>query len=161
MLEQYLRTSLNSNTRFSLKIKMKSPCKSFKFEVSEVVEWAMDVFEREPIKASDRSVTISAAAAKRLGEIFAAEENPNLMLRISVSGGGCSGFQYGFEFADNRDQDDYLFERDGVKVIVDDTSLNYLSGSEIDFVTEMVGSSFQVNNPNATSGCGCGASFSM
>ncbi|PPR63504.1 MAG: Iron-sulfur cluster insertion protein ErpA [Alphaproteobacteria bacterium MarineAlpha4_Bin2] len=121
----------------------------------------MDVFATETVKASDRSVSISAAAAKRLGEIFGAEEKPNLMLRVSVSGGGCSGFQYSFEFAEVKDEDDYVFERNGIKVIVDDTSMDYLAGSEIDFVTEMVGSSFQVNNPNAKSGCGCGASFSM
>ncbi len=125
------------------------------------MEFIMDVFATETVKASDRSVSISAAAAKRLGEIFGAEEKPNLMLRVSVSGGGCSGFQYSFEFAEVKDEDDYVFERNGIKVIVDDTSMDYLAGSEIDFVTEMVGSSFQVNNPNAKSGCGCGASFSM
>jgi iron-sulfur cluster insertion protein len=84
-----------------------------------------------------------------------------MMLRVTVSGGGCSGFQYGFDFAEDENGDDFIFERDGIKVIVDDTSLDYLAGSEIDFVTEMVGSAFQINNPNATSGCGCGASFSM
>ena len=121
----------------------------------------MDVFATEVVKPSERSVSISAAAAKRLGEIFAAEDRPNLMLRVTVSGGGCSGFQYGFDFSEYENQDDSIFERDGIKVVIDDTSLDYLAGSEIDFVTEMVGSAFQVNNPNATAGCGCGASFSM
>ncbi len=121
----------------------------------------MDVFATEAIKPEERAVTISAAAAKRLNEIFDAEGRPDLMLRVTVSGGGCSGFQYGFDFAEGENSDDSIFERDGIKVVIDDTSLDYLAGSEIDFVTEMVGSAFQVNNPNATSGCGCGASFSM
>ena len=121
----------------------------------------MDVFATETMKPQDRAVTISVAAAKRLHEIFDAEGRRDLMLRVTVSGGGCSGFQYGFDFADGKNSDDSIFERDGIKVVIDDTSLDYLAGSEIDFVTEMVGSAFQVNNPNATSGCGCGASFSM
>ena len=121
----------------------------------------MDVFATEAIKPEVRAVTISAAAAKRLHEIFDAEGRPDLMLRVTVSGGGCSGFQYGFDFAEGENSDDSIFERDGIKVVIDDTSLDYLAGSEIDFVTEMVGSAFQVINPNATSGCGCGASFSM
>ena len=107
------------------------------------------------------TVTVTANAAKRIGEIIQDDGKPNLMLRVTVSGGGCSGFQYGFDFAEDENQDDSIFERDGVKVVIDDTSLDYLAGSEIDFVTEMVGSAFQVNNPNATAGCGCGASFSM
>lgn len=121
----------------------------------------MDVFATEAVKPEDRSVSISASAAKRLNEIFIAEGKPDMMLRVTVSGGGCSGFQYGFDFAESENPEDFIFERDGIKVVVDETSLDYLAGSEIDFVTEMVGSAFQVNNPNATSGCGCGASFSM
>lgn len=121
----------------------------------------MDVFAAESATLEERVVTISETAAKRLHEIFEAEGKPQMMLRVTVSGGGCSGYQYGFDFAEAENSDDSIFERDGIKVIVDDTSLNYLAGSEIDFVTEMVGSAFQVNNPNATSGCGCGASFSM
>ena len=121
----------------------------------------MDVFASEATKPQERAVSISASAVKRLNEIFEAEGKPHMMLRVTVSGGGCSGFQYGFDFAEDENGDDFIFERDGIKVVVDDTSLDYLSGSEIDFVTEMVGSAFQINNPNATSGCGCGASFSM
>ena len=121
----------------------------------------MDVFATESVKAEDREITISANAVKRLYEIFTSEGNPRMMLRVTVSGGGCSGFQYGFDFAEGKNADDSIFERDGIKVVVDEISLDYLAGSEIDFVTEMVGSAFQVNNPNATSGCGCGASFSM
>ena len=121
----------------------------------------MDIFATETLKPIDRFVTISEAAAKRLHEIFEIEGKPNMMLRVTVSGGGCSGFQYGFNFEITKNSDDCIFERDDIKVFIDNTSLDYLAGSEIDFVTEMVGSSFQVNNPNATSGCGCGASFSM
>ena len=121
----------------------------------------MDVFATEIVTSEDRAITISANAAKRLNEIFISEGNPEMMLRVTVSGGGCSGFQYGFDFAESKNPDDLIFERDGIKVVIDEISLNYLAGSEIDFVTEMVGSAFQVNNPNATSGCGCGASFSM
>lgn len=121
----------------------------------------MDIFASAHASEGNRKVTISESAAKRLGEIFATEGKPGMMLRVSVSGGGCSGFQYGFDFSDMVNQDDRVFERDGVRVVIDQVSLDYLAGSEIDFVTELVGSSFQVHNPNATSGCGCGASFAM
>ena len=83
------------------------------------------------------------------------------MLRLAVSGGGCSGFQYGFSFDDARNEDDRVFERDGVKLVVDETSLDLLVGAEVDFVEDLVGSSFQVRNPNASSSCGCGSSFSV
>ena len=83
------------------------------------------------------------------------------MLRLSVSGGGCSGFQYGFSFDDTRNEEDVEFERDGVKLLVDETSLDLLAGAEIDFVEDLVGASFQVRNPNATSSCGCGSSFAI
>ena len=121
----------------------------------------MDVFATETTAREEQFVTISESAVKRLSEIFQSKNKPNLMLRVSVSGGGCSGFQYGFDFAESENADDQIFERDGVKIVIDNLSLGYLTGSEIDFVTEMVGSSFQVNNPNAASGCGCGASFSL
>jgi iron-sulfur cluster insertion protein len=108
-----------------------------------------------------KEVVLTAAAAKRIAELIAAEGNPALMLRLSVSGGGCSGFQYGFSFDDTRTEDDAVFSRDGVKLLVDSASLDLLAGSEIDFVEELVGASFQVRNPNATSSCGCGSSFSV
>jgi iron-sulfur cluster insertion protein len=109
----------------------------------------------------ERQVSLSDSAVKRVASLISEEGNPNLMLRLSVSGGGCSGFQYGFSF-DNAVQVDYhLFERDGVKVVVDDTSLDLLSGAEIDFVEDLVGAAFQVRNPNAKSSCGCGSSFSV
>lgn len=108
-----------------------------------------------------KEVSLSAAAARRIGALIAAEGNPGLMLRLAVSGGGCSGFQYGFSFDDARNEDDQVFERDGVKLVVDETSLDLLTGAEVDFVEDLVGSSFQVRNPNASSSCGCGSSFSV
>lgn len=110
---------------------------------------------------AQRQVTLSENAAKRIAQLIAMEGDQALMLRLSVSGGGCSGFQYGFSFDKSTQQDDHLFERNGVKVVIDDTSLDLLSGSEIDFVEDLVGASFQVKNPNASSSCGCGSSFSV
>jgi len=109
----------------------------------------------------DRQVSVSDSAAKRIASLIAQEGDPRLMLRLSVSGGGCSGFQYGFTFDNSVQVDDHLFERDGVKVVVDETSLDLLAGAEIDFVEDLVGASFQVKNPNAKSSCGCGSSFSV
>ena len=106
------------------------------------------------------AVTISERAARRIGEILKSEGD-GAMLRISVEGGGCSGFQYNFSFDEQRNDDDLVIERDGAAVLVDATSLELLKGSELDYVEEMVGSSFQVKNPNATSSCGCGNSFSV
>lgn len=106
------------------------------------------------------SITISTRAAKRISQILAKEDD-NKMLRISVSGGGCSGFQYGFELEKARSDDDLAFEKDGVTVLVDDVSIMYLDGSEVDFVDDLIGASFQVKNPNATAACGCGTSFSI
>lgn len=106
-------------------------------------------------------VSLSASAAKRIATLIDMEGDAGLMLRLSVSGGGCSGFQYGFSFDKATQQDDRIFERDGVKLVIDDTSLELLAGSEIDFVEDLVGASFQVKNPNAQSICGCGNSFSV
>ncbi len=109
----------------------------------------------------ERQVSLSENAVKRIASLISAEGDASLMLRLSVSGGGCSGFQYGFTFDNAVQPDDHLFERDGVKVVIDDTSLDLLSGAEIDFVEDLVGASFQVKNPNAKSSCGCGSSFSI
>ncbi|OSM07178.1 iron-sulfur cluster insertion protein ErpA [Magnetofaba australis] len=105
------------------------------------------------------SVTLTDNAAKKLSELIAEENNPNLKLRIFVSGGGCSGFQYGFTFDENQDDTDIMVEKDGVKVLVDAVSINHLRGSEIDFVEDLNGAQFQIKNPNAASTCGCGNSF--
>ena len=109
----------------------------------------------------ERAVSLSASAAKRVAWLLDQEEQPGLMLRVSVSGGGCSGFQYGFSLDDTVNPDDRTFERDGVTAVIDEVSLELLAGSEIDYVEELVGASFQVKNPNAASSCGCGASFSI
>lgn len=115
----------------------------------------------EAAVAPERAVTITENAARRLAKLMADEGNDGLMLRVSVSGGGCSGFQYGFAFDDTRQDDDTVFRRDGIAVVIDSVSLDLLAGAEIDFVEDLVGSSFQIRNPNAASSCGCGSSFSI
>ena len=105
-------------------------------------------------------VTVSARAAKRIAQILSAESEP-MMLRIAVTGGGCSGFQYNFALDDSRQNDDLVLERDGATVLIDPVSLDFLKGAEIDFVDDLIGASFKVNNPNATSSCGCGTSFAV
>lgn len=106
------------------------------------------------------SVTVSDRAAKRISEIVAGETEKT-MLRISVSGGGCSGFQYGFELDSRPGPDDLVIEKSGATVLIDSVSLMYMEGSEIDFVDDLIGAAFQVKNPNATAACGCGTSFSI
>ena len=109
----------------------------------------------------DREIVLTEQAARRIAILRDQEQAENTFLRISVSGGGCSGFQYGFTFDDQRHEDDFVFERDGVAVVVDDVSLGLLNGAEIDFVEDLMGASFQISNPNAASSCGCGNSFSI
>jgi Iron-sulfur cluster assembly accessory protein len=109
---------------------------------------------------SETQFSVSPTAAKRIAFLASQEPKP-VMMRVAVLGGGCSGFQYNFSFEQQRNDDDLLIERDGAAVVVDSTSLELLKGSELDYVEEMVGSSFQVKNPNATSSCGCGNSFSV
>jgi iron-sulfur cluster insertion protein len=105
-------------------------------------------------------VLISGDATSKVRELILEEGNPNLMLRISVTGGGCSGFQYGFAFEELSDADDLVIETDGVRVLIDPISLQYLSGANIDFRDGADGSRFVIRNPNAKSTCGCGSSFS-
>ena len=109
----------------------------------------------------ERQIALTESAVRRIASLKAQEQAENAFLRIAVSGGGCSGFQYGFTFDDQRNEDDVVFERDGVAVVVDDVSLGLLSGAEIDFVEDLMGASFQIRNPNAASSCGCGNSFSI
>ena len=109
---------------------------------------------------SDIQFDVTPNAAKRIA-FLASQETKPVMMRVAVLGGGCSGFQYNFSFEDQRNEDDLVIERNGAAVLVDSTSLELLKGSELDYVEEMVGSSFQVKNPNATSSCGCGNSFSV
>lgn len=105
-------------------------------------------------------VTVSAKAAKRIAEILKSEAESS-MLRVAVTGGGCSGFQYNFTIDDTKTDDDLVIARDGATVLVDPMSLDFLKGAEIDFVDDLIGASFKINNPNATSSCGCGTSFSV
>ncbi|MGB8364999.1 MAG: iron-sulfur cluster insertion protein ErpA [Rhizomicrobium sp.] len=105
-------------------------------------------------------VTVSVRAARRIAEILKSESAP-VMLRLSVTGGGCSGFQYNFTLDDTRMDDDLVIARDGATVLIDPVSLDFLKGAEIDFVDDLIGAAFKVNNPNATSSCGCGTSFAV
>jgi iron-sulfur cluster assembly accessory protein len=105
-------------------------------------------------------VTVSERAARRIGEILR-REAPGAVLRVSVEGGGCSGFQYKFEIDREQAADDIAVVRDGATVLIDQVSIGYLKGSEIDFVDDLIGASFRVINPQATASCGCGTSFSI
>lgn len=108
----------------------------------------------------ERRVELSERAARRIAALQGTEENRGQRLRITVSGGGCQGYQYNFTFDAARNADDFVFERDGASVVVDEVSLGLLAGAELDFVEDLVGSYFAVKNPNAKSSCGCGSSFS-
>ena len=110
--------------------------------------------------ASTTNVTLSERAARRIASILSKEAD-GTALRVSVSGGGCSGFQYGFDLDQSRTEDDLIVERNGAVVLIDSVSLPFVGGSEIDFVDDLIGQSFQVKNPNATASCGCGTSFSI
>jgi len=109
---------------------------------------------------STSDLILTPAAAKRLQEIGKAEGR-EVMLRVAVDGGGCSGFQYRFDLVETAEADDLKIERDGSAALVDEVSLVLLKGSEIDFVDELAGAEFKVRNPNAKSSCGCGVSFSI
>lgn len=105
-------------------------------------------------------VTISARAAKRIAEILKSEAQASA-LRVAVTGGGCSGFQYNFAIDDAPLAEDLVVERDGAKVLIDPVSLDFLAGAEIDFTDDLIGQAFKINNPNATASCGCGTSFTV
>lgn len=106
-------------------------------------------------------ISLSENAARRISYLVEKEGKPGLMLRVTVSGGGCSGFQYGFSLGEHQNPDDVIVEREGARVVIDNLSLMYLSGSEIDFVEDLAGAAFSIRNPNATSSCGCGTSFAV
>ena len=108
---------------------------------------------------SEPSITLSARAAQRIVELFKSEAAT--LFRVSVEGGGCSGFQYRFDLVKERAPDDLLIERDGARVVVDPVSLEFVQGSEIDFVDELIGAQFKIKTPNVTAACGCGTSFSV
>ncbi|BAT60342.1 iron-sulfur cluster insertion protein ErpA [Variibacter gotjawalensis] len=106
------------------------------------------------------SIQVSERAATRIGQILKGEPD-GTMLRVSVEGGGCSGFQYKFDMEREKAEDDIVIERNGAVVLIDSVSSQYLANSEIDFVDDLIGSSFKIINPNATASCGCGTSFSL
>jgi len=104
-------------------------------------------------------VSLTPEAQSRLKELMTKEANPQLALRIFVSGGGCSGMQYGMAFDDQRRADDVVIDNEGVQILVDDFSVSYIRGSEIDYVDSLMGAGFTVHNPNAVHSCSCGHSF--
>jgi iron-sulfur cluster insertion protein len=115
----------------------------------------------QPKAVETPAIGFTDAAANKLKSLIEEEKNPNLKLRVFVSGGGCSGFQYGFEFDENVSDDDIKVEKAGVTMVVDAMSSQYLAGATVDYEEGLEGSRFVINNPNATSTCGCGSSFSI
>ena len=109
----------------------------------------------------DQKLLITNSASERIHQLQKIEGNPDLMLRIIISGGGCSGFQYSFSLDSQVNEDDITFEQNGIMVVVDGASMGLLSGAEIDYKQELGAAYFNINNPNATASCGCGASFSV
>jgi iron-sulfur cluster insertion protein len=109
----------------------------------------------------DRPLNFTGAAAAKVRELISEEGNAALALRVYIQGGGCSGFQYGFEFDENRAEDDVAIDTDDVTLLVDPLSLQYLMGSEVDYTESLQGAQFVIRNPNAKTTCGCGSSFSM
>ncbi len=104
-------------------------------------------------------ITLESSAVVKIKDLLSEENTPNLKLRIFVSGGGCSGFQYGFTFDENQNDDDFVVDQDEVSLLVDAHSMQYLTGSVIGYKTSLMGSQFEIKNPAATSTCGCGSSF--
>ena len=112
-------------------------------------------------KQDDELLVFTDEAVSKVRELIEEEENPNLKLRVFISGGGCSGFQYGFTFDEKAQSDDYQLEKQGVTLLVDPMSLQYLEEAEIDYKEDISGSQFVIRNPNAVTTCGCGSSFSV
>ncbi|MCF8480786.1 MAG: iron-sulfur cluster insertion protein ErpA [Rhodospirillum sp.] len=125
-------------------------------------ETSPDLANGAPTADPTRSdVSISASAAGRIKALMEAEKNPDLMLRVMVSGGGCSGFSYGFDLEKTTAEEDRVFQEHGVTVVIDEASLELLRGSVIDYTEDLMAAAFTIKNPNATSTCGCGTSFSV
>ena len=112
-------------------------------------------------EVESQEISLSNTAIKRLNAILSDNNGKEHMLRVTVNGGGCSGFQYSFDLDKTQKDDDLVFERNGIRVVTDVVSFEFLAGSEIDYVDELIGSYFRVNNPNATAACSCGASFAV
>jgi iron-sulfur cluster insertion protein len=113
------------------------------------------------MSAVETPIVFTESAAIKVAELLAEENNPELKLRVYITGGGCSGFQYGFTFDDQAAEDDTVIEKNGVTVLVDSMSLQYLRGAEIDYKEDISGARFVIRNPNAQTTCGCGSSFSV
>jgi iron-sulfur cluster insertion protein len=107
------------------------------------------------------SLNFSSSAAAKVAELIAEEGNPNLKLRVFISGGGCSGFQYGFTFDEKLEDGDTQVRNEGVTLLIDPMSIQYLAGAEIDYKNDLEGARFVIRNPNAATTCGCGSSFSV
>jgi len=106
-------------------------------------------------------ITLTESAVAKIADILLEENNPQVKLRTFVQGGGCSGFSYGFTLDEEQNEDDFVIDRNGVVVLIDSMSMQYLQGAVIDYKEELMGSSFTINNPNAQTTCGCGSSFSV
>jgi iron-sulfur cluster insertion protein len=113
------------------------------------------------LATSSEALVFTEAAAAQVKKLAEQENNPALMLRVFITGGGCSGFQYGFEFDDKVNDDDIRIEKDGATMVIDAMSMQYMNGAEVGFQQDLTGSQFVVHNPSATTTCGCGASFSV
>ncbi|MDX1513848.1 MAG: iron-sulfur cluster insertion protein ErpA [Gammaproteobacteria bacterium] len=107
------------------------------------------------------AIQLTSSAVSKVQELVAKQGRTSALLRVYIQGGGCSGFQYGFSFDDAPQEDDAVFERDGVRLVVDPLSIQYLTGAEVDYKEDLEGARFVINNPNATTTCGCGSSFSI
>jgi iron-sulfur cluster insertion protein len=115
----------------------------------------------EQVQEMPAGITLTDAAARKVQELVLGEGNPDLKLRVYISGGGCSGFQYGFSFDEEQADDDIAVENDGVVLLVDPLSFQYLMGAEVDYAESLAGAQFVIRNPNASTTCGCGSSFSI
>ena len=131
------------------------------FEVKQNIDVNIVFFKFYKNTMTTATLSISNNAVKQVKHLLSKEKDTTSMLRVIVNGGGCAGFQYHFKFDHELHKDDVVFEKDGVKLVIDDVSLNILDGSEVDYVDELIGSAFQIKNPNAKSTCGCGTSFSL
>jgi iron-sulfur cluster insertion protein len=115
--------------------------------------------EASAVAVAPGALVFTDAAAAKVGELIREESNPNLKLRVFVQGGGCSGFQYGFTFDENSEEGDTRVDNQGVTLLIDPMSIQYLAGAEIDYREDIEGAQFVIRNPNATTTCGCGSSF--
>lgn len=113
------------------------------------------------MSAGSPTISVTDSAIRKVNELLAEEGNDNLKLRVYITGGGCAGFSYGFSFDEHSREDDTVVERGGVTVLVDSMSIQYLEGSQVDYTEGLQGARFVISNPNATSTCGCGSSFSI